>query len=214
MITTYREIEKGELLVVGCDTSYGANDYCVAQFYSVTKYDIPMVYRAKVACPTMTDELHPILESISVKTNYKPVVAYERQNGGAFEMERLNQLNRLAKYTIFKMPTFGVEDIEQTRRLGWDTNSATRPEMLSNMQGLINSNAIRIYDEPTIKELFSFVVKDGKAQAENNSHDDCVMSLAIALKVSQYVEMSKQQLNSNTNGSVFITQTYTSKGRR
>ena len=193
-----------EFFVVGCDTSYGANDYCVAQFYSTTRYDVPIVYRAKVSCPTMTDELCPILESLAQFTNYKPVVGYERQNGGGFEMERLKQLNRLQKFTIFQMPTFGVDNPEYTHKYGWDTNSATRPEMLANMQGLIDNKAIKIYDEDTVKELFSFVVKDGKAQAESNSHDDCVMSLAIALKMAQYVDRLKQvyklpQINIQSN---------------
>ena len=188
----YRPIEYGELLAVGADTSYGANDSCVAQFYSLKRYDFPIVYRAKVSCPQMTDELFSILEQLAEVTNYKPVIGYERQNGGAFEMERLNQLNRMQKFTIFKMPTFGVDNAGESHRLGWETNSATRPEMLANLQGLINAKAIKIYDDESIRELFSFVIKDGKAQAESNAHDDCVMSMAIALKIAQYIDVSKQ----------------------
>lgn len=188
----FRPIVYGELLVVGADTSYGAHDSCVAQFYSLKRYDFPLMYKAKVACPQMTDELFPVLEQLADLTNFKPVVGYERQNGGAFEMERLKQLNRMQKFTIFQMPTFGVDKPDESHKLGWDTNSATRPEILANLQGLINAKAIKIYDEETVKELFSFVVKDGKAQAESNSHDDCIMSMAISLKMAQYVDMAKQ----------------------
>lgn len=194
MINQYRDIERGELLIVGCDTSYGANDYCVGQFYSLSKFDFPLVYRAKVAAPKMTDTLFPALEWLADFTGYKPVVGYERQNGGAFEMERLEQVNRLKKYSVFLMPQYGVQNATNTERMGWDTNSATRPDMLSNLQGLIDNKAIKIYDEATIKELFSFIVKDGRAEAEKTAHDDCVMSLAIALKMAQYVDKNAQIL--------------------
>ena len=38
-----------------------------------------------------------------------------------------------------------------------------------------------LYDKPTVSELFSFILnKNGKPEAERSSHDDLVMSLALA----------------------------------
>lgn len=195
MFKQYRAIERGELLVIGADTSYGANDYCVAQFYSPRRFDVPIVYRKKVIASEMTSDLVWVLEALADRTGYIPVVAYERQNGGVFEAERLAAMNRLGKYEVFQMPVYGVDNPHESKRLGWDTNSATRPEMLSALKDAIDSRAIRIYDKDTINELFSFIVTQTssatKAQAERNAHDDCVMSLAIAVKVSQLVDKSK-----------------------
>ena len=53
----YRPIEQGEVLIVGGDCSAGGGDYSVAQFYSRTKTDFPMVYRTKQLASVMTQEL-------------------------------------------------------------------------------------------------------------------------------------------------------------
>ena len=76
------------------------------------------------------------------------------------------------------------KDKKTMMKLGWDTNSATRPKMLSDLKEAIDSKLFRVYDSPTIEELFSFVViqtsGSWRAAAETNAHDDLIMSLAIA----------------------------------
>ena len=181
----YRKLFKNEKIVVGCDTSMGLNDYCVAQFLSKTELDVPMVYREKCIASEMTNRIFPVLELISDKTGKKPLVAFERQNGGVYEIERLAHLNKNNKFTIYQMKRHGEEEADQqTTRLGWDTNSATRSVMLIALKEVIDNRLIRIYDKTTVEELFSFVKVQTstvmKAQAESNCHDDCVMALAIA----------------------------------
>ena len=189
MFRQYREIEPNEAFVVAVDTSSGVGDYCAAQFLSRTKIDVPLVYHEKTIATNMTNILFPILEKISDKTGIKPTIAYERNNGGNFEMERLASMNRLGKFEIFKMPTIGREDPPDSVRYGWDTNSATRPAMLGQLKEAIDNKVLRIYDKPTIEEMFSFVIvqtsSSRKAQAESGSHDDLVMSLAIAWQLYQ-----------------------------
>lgn len=185
----YREIKPREFFVVFADTSYGAGDYCAVQFLSKTNIDVPLVYHSKTIATNMTNEIYPVLEKIFDITGIKPVVAYERQNGGAFEMDRLASLNRQSKFEIFKMPTYGTTDNEQSNKLGWDTNTATRPQMLQDLKDGIDHNALRVYDKPTITELYSFILARTsstiKAQAEKGAHDDLVMSLAGAWQLYQ-----------------------------
>jgi len=173
----YRDIKKGEFFYVGADTSMGLNDYCVAQFFSAKYLDVPLVYSNKAICGVMTSELLPVLNNLSELTGHNPLVAYERQNGGAFELDRLAGLNKRGLFDIYKAPS-------ETDKLGWDTNTATRPSMLSNLKDAIDNRLIRIYDKKTIEEMFSFVKVQHstsvKAEAEKNAHDDCVMALAIA----------------------------------
>ena len=191
----YRDIEAGEVIVVAADTATGCGDYCAAQFISKTRLDVPIVYHSAEIASTMTSELYPVLEKICDKTGSKPLVAYERNNGGVFEMERLAALNRLSKYEIFKMPRVGNVEVGETERLGWDTNTASRPAMLDALKKHIDGRLIQIYDIPTINELFSFIVVQTsttrKAQAEKNAHDDLVMSLAIALKLLEYADADR-----------------------
>lgn len=188
MYRQYRDISEGEYIVVGCDTSSGVKDYSTAQFISKTCLDVPLVYHNKVIATQMTNDLYPVLEQIYDITGIKPLVAYERNNGGAFEIERLAGLNRLGKYDIFSMQYPGRDNGgDVSHRLGWDTNSVTRPQMLSALKDMVDKQLIRIYDKFTIEEMFSFVIvttsNSHKAQAEKNSHDDLVMALAIAYQL-------------------------------
>ena len=190
----FRKIEPNEKIVVAADTSSGLGDYCAVQFLSKTRIDVPLIYHRKIIATEMTNEIYPVLEKIYDITGCKPVVAYERNAGGVFEMDRLSSMNRLGKFTIFKMPNIGMINPSEPTRLGWDTNTATRPAMLSQLKEAIDNKLLRIYDKPTVEELYSFVVVQTtasvKAQAEAGMHDDLVMSLAIAWQLYQTAETS------------------------
>ncbi len=189
MFRIYRQLEQGEIIVVFADTSYGAGDYCAVQFLSKTRIDVPIVYHSKTIATNMTNEIFPVLERIHDKTGVRPVVAYERQNGGAFEMDRLASLNRNNKFEIFKMVNRGNINNPEATKLGWDTTTATRPTMLQDLKDAIDHNALTIYDKPTITELYSFILVQTtsiiKAKAEKGAHDDLVMSLAGAWQLYQ-----------------------------
>jgi len=181
---TYRDFKPGEFIVVFADTAAGGGDFCAAHFLSKTEIDIPLVYHKKVIATEMTPHLHHMLEEIYEITGIKPVVAYERNNGGFFEMDRLNSLNRNQKYIIYrqKLNQGTKYNTSEGIKLGWDTNSATRPAMLTMLKDAIDNKLITIYDRPTITEMFSFVEVQTstawRAQAERSAHDDLVMSLA------------------------------------
>ena len=185
----YRHLEKGEFIVTGADTAAGGTNFCCAQFISKTKIDVPWVYHTGKLATEMTNDLHPTLEEIYDTTGIKPEIAYERNNGGLFEMERLATLNRAGKYKLFLMPNSGRIEVSEAVKYGYDTNTATRPKMLSDLKEAIDKRVLTIYDKPTIEEMFAFVVvktsSSWKAQAEENAHDDRIMALAIAWQLYQ-----------------------------
>lgn len=191
MFRRYRNYERGEFYVVGVDTAWGGTDYCTAQFICKTKLDIPTVYHSKVLATEMTPLIHLELEKIYDQTGVKPVVAFERNNGGVAEIERLATLNREGKYRIYteRSGVGTTEAVESTVKLGWTTSSASRPTMLSMLKEAVDNQLIRIYDKPTINEMFSFIISQTssswKAQAEQGAHDDLIMALAIAWQLYQ-----------------------------
>ena len=184
MFRQFRKIERGEQLVVGGDTSAGGGDKCTLQFFSKNSLDVPLVYQSSEMATTMTNEAFPVLEKIFEATGVRPIIAYERNNGGMFEMERLASLNRSNKFEIFKMPQYGRIENDDPVKIGWDTNTATRPKMISDLKTAIDKRLISLYDRATIEELYSFIIVPSsgswKAQAERGAHDDLVMALCIA----------------------------------
>lgn len=192
MFRQYRSIKPNEFILCAVDTSSGGLDYTAAQFLSKTKIDVPLVYHSKVTTADYIPKLAEILEKIYDATSVKPIVAIERQNGGAFLIDRLAGINLRSKYEVFKMPNYGRENAPDPVRLGWDTNGATRPKMLQDLKEAIDKKVLTVYDRPTITEMFSFVImptsSSWKAQAEHNAHDDLIMSLSIAWQMYQYCE--------------------------
>lgn len=194
----YRTYQPNEFFVVFADTAWGGLDYCATQFLSKTNLDVPVVYHSKVLASEMTPHIHNELERIYDETKVKPVVAFERNNGGVAELERLATLNRNGKYRIYteKTNVGSTNSTENTHRLGYTTNSATRPTMLSMLKEAIDNKLIKIYDKPTINEMFSFIISQTssswKAQAEQGAHDDLIMSLAGAWQLYQTEQPIKQ----------------------
>jgi hypothetical protein len=178
----YRQIRSDESFLVFADLATGLGDYCAVQFLSRENLDIPLVYHSKLLATEMTNDIYPVLNRLFDITDKRPMVAYERNNGGVFEMDRLAALNRSGKFEIFQMPTYGQLENEQTKKLGYDTNSATRPKMLADWKEAVDKKLVTIYDRATINEHFSFVIVNTtssvRAQAERNAHDDLVMSCA------------------------------------
>lgn len=196
----YRTYKPGEFYVVGADTAWGGLDYCTAQFLCKTSLDVPTVFHSKVLASDMTPQLHLELEKIYDETRVKPVVAIERNNGGTAEIERLIRLNRDQKYIVYTQKTkTATHDREQDSTIyGFTTNAATRPTMLSQLKEAIDNRLIRIYDKPTINEMFAFIIKQTtsswKAQAEQGAHDDLIMALAIAWQLYQTEEPPKKKV--------------------
>lgn len=180
-IRRFRDLQRGEFVLLFVDTAGGGGDYVAGQFLSHERLDVLQILHSEESITSMTPVIHRELERIYDATGVKPCVAFERNNGGAYELERLATLNRLGKYTIYQMRVLDQDNhLVPTGKLGWDTNSATRPKMLQEWQEAIDHELVLIYDEPTITEHFSFVVvktsNSWKAQAEVGAHDDTVMA--------------------------------------
>jgi phage terminase large subunit len=188
MFRRYRKYLPGEFIIVAADTASGGGDYCAAQFLSKTNLDVPVVFHSDVTASEMTPKLYTELEKIYKETGIKPVVAYETNNGGVFELQRLATLNREGHYIMYQQKS-GVGTIDATvnsNKYGFSTNSATRPAILQILKEAIDNQLLTIYDKPTINEMFAFIIKpNGRPQAEQGAHDDLVMSLAIAWQMYQ-----------------------------
>lgn len=63
---------------------------------------------------------------------------------------------------------------------GFRTTTRTRTQILETFKHFVDNKRLIIRDKKTINELYSFIIKDNKYQADDGSHDDLVMSMALA----------------------------------
>lgn len=187
MLRLFRQPTLGEFFVVGGDCSQGGIDSNWCQFLSKDRVDIPLVLEMGGVASGMTPVLHQTLEWLFDVTGVQPVVALERNMGGASEMERLRKMNRQNKYRLYLYKRMGKSDGErQTEVLGFSTDTLSRPRMLGDLKETVDTTGLTIYDEETVDQLSTFIVnRNNKPEAAPNTHDDAVMSLAIALQLYQ-----------------------------
>ncbi|RYF61363.1 MAG: hypothetical protein EOO27_02320 [Comamonadaceae bacterium] len=183
MLRLYRKIERGEFFVVGGDCAQGGIDNNWGQFISKDRVDVPLVLQMPGVAADMTPILHQTLEWLFDKTGIQPVVALERNMGGASEMERLRKMNRLNKYRIYYMRN---ADGSATDKPGFNTDLVSRPRLTGDLKVAIDTTGLTIYDEETVSQLSTFIVnRSGKPEAASNTHDDAVMSLGVGWQLYQ-----------------------------
>jgi hypothetical protein len=86
---------------------------------------------------------------------------------------------------LFIHKRFNVRGNKATRQLGWVTDGTTRMPMLDTLAALVRQGTLELASTDTIREMFSFVRgDDGKPEAQEGTHDDRVISLAIAMQMS------------------------------
>lgn len=184
MFSQYRPLNKGEFIMCFVDTAGEGSDWNSGQFLSKDSLDIPITLHHEGSIVDVTPKLKDVLEWIQTETGIKPVVAYETNNGGGYELQRLERLNTYQKYTMYHQSSLDPmsKKLVKSDKLGFNTNSATRPVMLQGVEELINNHLVRIYHPVTVTQMFSFVKHKTpagwKAEAETSSHDDEIMSLA------------------------------------
>ena len=173
----FRQPNPGEFFVCGADPAEG-NDYCAAHWLSKATQEVILVFHAKMESTQFGYELYKGSQLIKNASGLWPTIGVERNMGQA-TIARLMDLNypSLYRHQDLNRLTPTEED-----KIGWPTNVATRQQMLDDVALAIRQGVLHVYDKPTLKECLSFIrhPKTGKPQAEEGTHDDLVMSLAIA----------------------------------
>jgi hypothetical protein len=104
---------------------------------------------------------------ISIETNYS-----------TFPQKKLEELGYPKFYVREVVDRFNKST---TKQFGFNTNKKTKPLILANLVELVREHTEIFNDEKTLRQMLTFVKKEGGAQeAEDGYHDDKVMSLAIA----------------------------------
>lgn len=183
----FRKIDRGEFFIVTADSGQGGGDWNMGTFLSYTKLDIPITYWNDDVASTATPELHRSLEFIFKLTGVKPVFAFERNNGGASEMERMRVLNKNGNYDLYIMKDRGKVDGEkESKDLGWTTSARTRPYLIGDYKDAFKNKTFAFFDEDMLSHHRNFIKgKGGKPQASPGNHDDAVISPAIANQLYQ-----------------------------
>lgn len=119
-------------------------------------------------------------------------------------------------YNVYYQKTYDKITDKVTQKLGWNTNPKTKPLMIDKLAQYVREKWLGLYDKELNKELFTYVKDEkGRTNAQEGSHDDLVMSLAIWLQLilegnylSTPAEIPKDKVNSYKKKHLFDRRDY------
>lgn len=187
-VRVYRDLEINEQIVLFADPAE-SQDFCAAVAMSKKHYDCPLVFNEVMESSQFGYELFYIAKYIFNKTNVWPKLAVERNTGQA----TIYVLKTLNYPDLFRMVNFASLNSTEGGDIGWVTTGAisggevqgTRRKMLDDLALALNQGMIKLYDEQQIRQMMSFMIVKGRAQAQANKKDDLVMATAGAYQVHQ-----------------------------
>lgn len=190
--------------VIGADVAEGlkGGDFSVATVVDIST--MAVVARWRGHCDP--DKFGEILGALGTYYNYA-LIGVEVNNHGLTTVQKL----RDTFYTnLYKRDRGYDEEWETpTVNLGWKTDMRTKRLMIDDLIKLVRERVIKDKDIVFINETFSYVRDErGRMNAEEGSHDDVVMSTAIAYQlfpwgdndISNLKVISTAKMHKITNG--------------
>ncbi len=188
-VRQFRELDSNEQVVIFADPAE-SQDFCAAVVFSKKYYDCPIVMNVIMESSQFGYELNAMGKYINRATGMWPKLAVERNTGQA----TIYVLKELNYPDLFRMVDFSSSSGSYEKgSIGWVTTGAlsggelvgTRRKMLDDLSLAINQGMIKLYDEEQIRQLKSFMIVKGRAQAKAHKKDDLVMATAGAYQVAQ-----------------------------
>jgi len=122
-----------------------------------------------------------------MRTQRRPcLTAIERNHSsGQTVLKMLDQTHH--HKDLFVHRRLNVRGGKVSSYLGWVTDGTTRMPMLDALAAVIREGSMELNSTDSIREMFGFVRgEDGRPEAQEGTHDDRVVSLAIALQMVQH----------------------------
>ncbi len=173
-IKIYKEKVKGRRYVIGADPAEGIKrDYSVGVMIDIEALEVVAVARGQWKPTDFAKKLNEFGKMYSSPGPTYPIIAVERNNHGHAVLLELNEYLRYPELYVHK----------SDERLGWKTDSITRPIMINGFIDAIDEGHLKVNDLDILKECLTLVDDDGKIEAAEGKHDDCIAATAIAIQV-------------------------------
>lgn len=170
-LTIYQQPEPSKRYILAADTAKGTED---------GDYDAAYVIEERTGemCAALhgkwdTDLYGKKLNTLGLYYN-TALLAVENNNTGE------SVLN-----TLFNTCHYPLLFLHKKGRLGWNTNPATRPVMMSDFKEAIRDELYIIHCPELYGECMTLIDNHGKIEADSGCHDDRVLAYSIALQIRQ-----------------------------
>lgn len=180
-ITIYEDVQKGHPYVVGGDTAGEGSDYFAGQVLdNVTGKQVATLHH-------QFDEDLYTRQMYCLGKYYNNALIGIETNFSTFPVKELARLGYDRQY-IREQPDTYTGKLQ--KRYGFKTTGITRPLIIANLVKIVRDHTELLNDIPTLEEMLTFVRNEqGKPEAQEGSHDDLIMALAIAYHIREQQDM-------------------------
>lgn len=171
-INLYAPPERYRQYVIGADTAGEGSDFFAAHVLDAQSGEQVAVLRRKDDADMFAKQIY------CLGRYYQEALISIEANFDSYPIRELTRFGYNKQYVREKEDTLTHKVI---RSFGFKTTSISRPVIISNLVEVVREDTESINDIPTLEEMLTFIRNEkGRAEAQQGSHDDLVMSLAIA----------------------------------
>lgn len=176
-IEIWEEPIPGKYYAIGADVAEGLSDgdYSCA-IVGDSNFETVAMWHGHIDPDLYGDELYKL-----AKYYNDAYLGVENNNHG---LTTLKKLQDREYWNIYFQKTYDRVSDQITSKMGWNTNSKTKPLMIDKLAEFIREMYLGIYSDLIISECLTYVINDnGTTDAQEGCHDDTVMALALLLQL-------------------------------
>lgn len=177
-ISIWQEPVYGKTYSIGADVAEGLShgDYSCAMVGDDDTFDVVAQWHGHIDPDLFGMELIKLGRYFN-----NAYIGCERNNHG---LTTLTTIKKEEYWNIFFTKTYDKISDKQSQKIGWETNSRTKPFMIDKLREYIREHYLGVYSDLAISEMFTYIIEDnGSTNAQEGSHDDTVVALAIMLQL-------------------------------
>lgn len=171
-IQIYQEPAPGGAYVIGADTAGEGSDFNVGQVIDHITGQQVCTIRGQMDEDLFAKQLY------CLGKHYHTALVSVEANFSSYPIRELERLRYPRQYVRQAEDSF-THRIHQS--YGFKTSSVTRPLVIAGLVEVVREHPEWLNDRDTLNEMLTFVRNEnGRPEAQEGAHDDCVMSLGIA----------------------------------
>lgn len=171
-IQIYQEPAPGGAYVIGADTAGEGSDFNVGQVIDHITGQQVCTIRGQMDEDLFAKQLY------CLGKHYHTALVSIEANFSSYPIRELERLRYPRQYVRQAEDSF-THRIRQS--YGFKTSSVTRPLVIAGLVEVVREHPEWLNDRDTLNEMLTFVRNEnGRPEAQEGAHDDCVMSLGIA----------------------------------
>lgn len=171
-IAVYKTAESYVPYVLGGDTAGEGSDFLTAYMIDNRTGELAVRLRGQM------DEDIYTYQIACLGMDYNNALLAVEANFSTYPIKKLQEISYPRQYIRQQEDKITHKLVES---FGFRTTSLTRPIILSNIIAIARENIELFIDKDTLFEMLTFVRNDkGRMEAQEGSHDDLIMAMAIA----------------------------------